>query len=562
MANNSFVAGPGVTGATDYQTGNMVLDRKQRMIDALLAQGMDQGRMLGGVYVAPTGFQTVMQGLSPMLGQYMQEQQDSSRAQNAQKYQAGLQQGMQELNKLGANGSIPREKVLELLTSQYPELRARGGVEMGKLDAMDTPFMRTIGRGMQAGSMPQGMASGGGAPSPMGGNVPPGANGGAPSDPSGVQTPPVNPGLAGVLEQFPNLHPNEVQQLLAADPTGKTLIEASTKRNAPIVAGNNVFQPQGGGRIGNAPGSLEAMSAVLRAAEEAKAPYGAPIRIETEGGERVMRPDQFVQETGGATPGGFQLPAVATATNFQVPPQVQQARDGDRLGILRGELAKATNPADIAALNREIAGTKASASPATGGLNSGYGPTQRAERTGLFDADVKEVAGYRAAAQKAGQAMRAINQIESGLKGGSFQGTYSNVQERAAAFFGPLGIPVDTNKLTNTQEVKAFVQNLVIPQVKQLGFNPTDADARRIEESVGNISTDPRAMEKIMGVLKADSKQAIDLFKRADSHLRKSRSLEGFDYGFEQPTPSAPAPAKAGTMSFDEYYRKIKGGQQ
>lgn len=573
MANNNFVAGPGVTGASDYQTSASALDRKQRMIEALMSQQTPQGRMLGQVYVGPTGLQSILGAMTPVMGQALQGKVDEARASNAQKYQAGLQQAMQDLNKPGASGSIPREQILQMLTSQYPELRARGGTEMGKLDAMDTPFMRMMGGQIQGGGQPQGIGAPGGAQTFPVGDTPPTPNGPAPSGLSGVQPPsggPVNPGLAAVMKQFPNLTPEEVQQLLASDPSGKLLVEASTKRNSPIVAGNNVFQPQGGGRIGNAPGSLDAMTAVLRAQEAAKAPYGTPIRIETEGGEQVMRPDQFVEATGGvggAAPGaGFQLPAVGNASNMVVPPQVQQARDGDRLSILRGELAKATNPADIAALNREIAGTQGAPAPRPSGpgVNSGYGPTQRAERTGLFDADVKQVSEFRASAQKAGQAMRAINQIESGLKGGTFSGAYADVQERAAALFKPLGIPVDVNKLTNTQEVKAFVQNLVIPQVKQLGFNPTDADARRIEEAVGNIRNDPKALEKIMGVLKADSRQTIDQFKRADAHLRKNRSLEGFDYGFENPTPTAPAPAAPaapGTMTLQEYYEKMKGGR-
>jgi hypothetical protein len=560
MAN--FVAGPGITGATDYQTQATALDRRQKIIESLLAQQQPQGRMVGDHYIAPSILQHAAAFLGPLAGQHMGKKLDEDRSKNAVAYQTGMQGDLGRLGRPDASGSVPREQILQMLSSQYPEVRSRGEKEMGKLDAMDTPFMRMFGRGMQGGGgagVPQAMGGVGGAQTfPVGDT--PAMPGEAMATPPVAPNPTSGPAPVDQLAQmFPNLTQPEVQQLLATDPSGKQLVEASLKRNAPIVAGNNVFQPQGGGRIGNAPGSVDAMSAVLRAQEAAKAPYGTPIRIETEGGERVLRPDQFVAESGA---GGFQLPQAATATNFRIPPAMQQARDGDRLAILQAERAKATSPADIAALDREIAGTRGNAPAApSAGINSGYGPTQRAERTGLFDADVKQVSEFRTAAQKAGQAVRAINQIENGLKGGSFQGTYANVQERAAAFFGPLGIPVDTKKLTNTQEVKAFVQNLVIPQVKQLGFNPTDADARRIEESVGNIATDPKAMEKIMGVLKADSKQTIEQFKRADAHLRKNRSLEGFDYGFENPTPSAPVPAAPGTMSLADYYAKMKGGR-
>ena len=568
---NPFLAGPGVTQTGDYATQSSMLERKQKIIDAMLNAQMPKGQMIGNSYVAPSFLESLAAGLKPIVGRYMDNKQEAKRGELALGYQKGMKDSFEKLSTPGADGTVPRQQVIEMMISQYPEVRARGAEEMKKLDAMDTPFMRQFGlSGGQGGGVAPGQGSPVGAPQM---DIPtealPGGRMSAPADLSGVQPPSGMPGNAPsggpqvdrLAQVFPNLSRQEVLSLMMADPSGKLLTEANVKRNAPIVAGNNVYQPQPGGRIGNAPGSVEAMARAEGAQAAAKAPYQTPVRIDTGNGEQVMRMDQFVNSAGGGGGGGgqFRLPAKATPNNFVIPPAQQRQADQGRKQILEQELRTEKDPRNIEPIKKELAGT--GGDPNLPGINSGFGPAQKSERQGSFESDLGYVKDLRATASKSSQALKSIGEIQKTLKGGTFSGAYANVQERGAAFFGPLGIPVDMNKLTNTQAVNAFVNNLVIPQVKQLGFNPTDSDRQFIVQMVGNAANDPAAFDKILGVLKKEHQSNVDTFNRADKHLRDNKGLGGFDYEFGSPASKAEKGTKESPMTPAEYRAFVKGNK-
>jgi hypothetical protein len=95
------------------------------------------------------------------------------------------------------------------------------------------------------------------------------------------------------------------------------------------------------------------------------------------------------------TTGAASAPGNASPSATKVPAQVQQARDGDRLGILNAELKKATeqgNQGDIDSLTREI-GREKPAKPGLADQNTPPKPVAKATAKTPSTGEVR--GGYR-----------------------------------------------------------------------------------------------------------------------------------------------------------------------
>ncbi len=105
---------------------------------------------------------------------------------------------------------------------------------------------------------------------------------------------------------------------------------------------------------------------------------------------------QAPQQTGGAIPQmgmpqtSMPLPTAGNQQSFQIPPQVQAARDTDRLAVLQAELQKPTNsPSDNAAIQNEIArvqGQQAPQAPTNGAIRPSAAPGFNESQVALANA--------------------------------------------------------------------------------------------------------------------------------------------------------------------------------
>lgn len=177
------------------------------------------------------------------------------------------------------------------------------------------------------------------------------------------------------------------------------------------------------------------------------------------------------------------------------------------------------------------------------------------------ESDLKFVESAREQAAKAGESLGAVEAIRGAVKGGNFAGAFGTVQERAAAFADALGLPVDKNKLTNTQYLQSELKRLALPQVKALGFNPTDTDRQFIEQAIGQIATDPAAFDKILQRMEQIAQRDIKKFDAMDSYFRENNSLKGFNYNFkpekQEPQGNLPTPQQLGLPPGFKVLRRI-----
>lgn len=235
--------------------------------------------------------------------------------------------------------------------------------------------------------------------------------------------------------------------------------------------------------------------------------------------------EQF-DKTGKDLPGYAQgkrtaSPAGAPAPAQYLGPQPNGRFQGDANAVA-AQIAAIKDPAERAAaaqaLRNQVAGTNPNpeAAAAAGGAVP-IAPATPATRLGpqlapaaqrdvdkkmgeeLNQLGAKELfEGYKTS-QKAADQLSSIQESRKAVAGGAFQGAGAGAKTDVAKFAkGLFGIDLDPTKTTNAEYLRSTLGSQVLNQAKALGSNPSNTDAKRIEEIVGNIDKDPGALDKIL----------------------------------------------------------------
>lgn len=89
-----------------------------------------------------------------------------------------------------------------------------------------------------------------------------------------------------------------------------------------------------------------------------------------------------------------------------------------------------------------------------------------------------------------------------------------------------LGIEVDMTKVSNLEQLKAAGNTITIPLVKQLGYNPTDADARLIGSTIANIGKSKATNLQLNDLIDQAADKQIAKAAIADSLREQKREAE------------------------------------
>lgn len=139
-------------------------------------------------------------------------------------------------------------------------------------------------------------------------------------------------------------------------------------------------------------------------------------------------------------------------------------------------------------------------------------------------------------AQKAAVTIPIINKMRTELDNGMYTGGFAERKTGLVNMLNGLGIPVDEKTLANTQAFKSFVGTQLLAHAKDLGTNPSNADAVRIDKIIGNIEFDPNALRKIMDFNEDMARKAIDQFNTHYNQVKKDPNAQfGFDMTVNQP---------------------------
>jgi hypothetical protein len=563
-----------VNGADELDFEWQNLDRKRKLAQAMLEQSQTEprGQMAGRVYVAPSPLQYLAQGLRQYAGMKQANEADSGmrdlmtreRGRREQEV-ADFTQAMQ--GRPAQNIPLPvakdddgnvmppavsaavapdRTKALAIaLRSRNPALQ-NAGSKMLQADSERAELEATL----------KAFGLGPGAAGAPGTTAAPGASGAAPGPAGGI----------------PGLDPLAAALMLRGGTLGK-LGEAIQTNHKPIaLREGDLVVPDGRGGFRSAysqpkldagvrpvrdpsgavvgaeqiPGYGDAVGDITRSKEGAKAGYEM-VTVNTPDGPVMMTKEQAARLSGGGAPApGNRPPAPGGQPRSAAPTPA----DADRVAIYNQEfrdaqqrLATARTPeertraqGDIDSLRRE---TQRLGIPLQGEQQKKFG-----ERIAEKSAD--DLMEGREKARNAINELASVAEAREAIRRGAYQGSGANAKLDIAKFINANvpGVTIDPAKAGNTDYLKSLLGNGILAQAKALGANPSNADAKRIEEIVGGIDKDPQAMEQILAFREEMAIRAVEGHNRMvdDAEGRGMRA----PYDLRVRPPARTPPVKGG----------------
>jgi hypothetical protein len=287
---------------------------------------------------------------------------------------------------------------------------------------------------------------------------------------------------------------------------GKTYKDAFTGQERTIPKLPDFVQMQNG-RATLPPGALETVGALKAAEIGAQQAASLPFDIERFRTQAGMRPFKVEAKDGsyltselGATQGS--QPS-AQNPQFQISPQVQAKRDGERVAILQQEYALAKTPEERNALTRELAmmNTRPQQSAPGIPLKSAV-EKQREEAIVKIDAERAGKADETAVGRA--RLFNNINRMRDLIGTPENPKVLDSSPQGRFAALGP-SVGISTPKTTNTVELQRLGQELVLAMAPNgsLGASVSNTDAKRFEQASGNFNrakTVPDMLKALEGI--------------------------------------------------------------
>jgi hypothetical protein len=206
--------------------------------------------------------------------------------------------------------------------------------------------------------------------------------------------------------------------------------------------------------------------------------------------------------------------------------QLINSQNGEVIATFAGKPIKPSIGSEVAAGLAPLVGAIAAGQAKAAGGKSG-------EEVGKAVAQINS--GYAAES-----ALRdALQMVDTGI----YAGGYGPMQELASKYTG--GVIGDKKRLVNTEQFRAYIGNVVIPMMSQLGGSDSNEELKYMKSIAGGETTlEPEAMKKIL----QRAQRAVN-----NDILRKQQQYTAVQQG--QPLPVGPVGTqKAGTQ------RKTKSG--
>ena len=113
------------------------------------------------------------------------------------------------------------------------------------------------------------------------------------------------------------------------------------------------------------------------------------------------------------------------------------------------------------------------------------------------------------------------NLLNEGIKTG-FGAEISTQFQKIGQFFNP---DYKIKEIAGKEQFLSVVNELVLPRVKQLGYNPTDADLKFISSASPQLTTSVEGNRLILESIKLAESRKIRLFKYAADFIKKNPNL-------------------------------------
>jgi hypothetical protein len=527
-----------ISYGSEYGTDSAAIERARKYAELMQQQSLQPTeQQTAGGWVIPTSWtQGLAKAAQGIAGAYGQRKADEKEKALATKYQTDLADVIKR-GTAAQSGTPERsfqtpanEMGDEAATQRIPATQADPGAAAGIY--MSHPATQQLGMQLaqQNAQRQQWAQLLGGAP----GATPGAPQGAAPQSPS--------------LLSGTGIDERTAQAMLLADPTGKTLTEAIAKArydlNKPHISANGQvvqYQQLPDGTMGFAPGR-----GAVAAAQQFADVMSPMDRQKMD----IAAAEQF-DKTGRDLPGYIQgRRAAPQAQQPQLPPELAGLPPAQAQAIMADMQKTGTQNANFRLGPSDASGPVAPQNIRAGTIGrlsatpTGTSPAdQRAidKKMGekLNDLTAEEIiSGYKAS-QKAADQLSSIQESRKAIAGGAFQGAGAGAKTDIAKFAkGVFGIDLDPTKTANSDYLRSTLGSQVLNWAKALGSNPSNADAKRIDEIVGNIDKDPGALNELLDWQEQIVRKSVAQHNSNVDQMEKRGYRPPIDYRVQLPEPT------------------------
>jgi len=163
----------------------------------------------------------------------------------------------------------------------------------------------------------------------------------------------------------------------------------------------------------------------------------------------------------------------------------------------------------------------------------------------LIGAELVDVKGKESA-------LDSIAEAKDILKNGIYAGAYGPFKQNLAKY-GNIG---SSEKVANTETFLAYIGETVVPRLKEFGGNDSEQELAYLNRMMGgDISLEPKALERILNSAERKIKRGIERLRRQAESGEKNQTLTS-----TLPPPAETAPAAAPAAAPARAPRRVKFG--
>lgn len=148
-------------------------------------------------------------------------------------------------------------------------------------------------------------------------------------------------------------------------------------------------------------------------------------------------------------------------------------------------------------------------------------------------------------------------------------GSFSGARGATANFFNTIGIASkeDAKKLANSQQFEKVAGDLVLANIKKLGYNPSNADVVFLNKTIPQLESSPEARSALINWMGTKAQASIAEVRNMENYAVKNKSLNGYtptipNFNPTGGTTSAKMPKPLSDMTTEElkaYRSQLQG---
>jgi len=142
-------------------------------------------------------------------------------------------------------------------------------------------------------------------------------------------------------------------------------------------------------------------------------------------------------------------------------------------------------------------------------------------------------------------------------------GSFADERIGVANFLGTIGLASkeDEQKVASSQKFEKLSNDLVLARVKQLGYNPSDADRKFIEKTIPRLSSSPEARKQLLTFMARVAGDVSNEVSSMEAYAVKNRTLSGYKPKIPQVSMGTPTKSVS-NMTDDELLKELQNSKK